>query len=195
MKRQLHEFLRALDTMLLESAAEGQRLDLYIIGRAALVLFHNLNLQPQGTKDLDVVPVQYPPTGLLAKAVELFGKGTDNAHHYRLYLEPVPSGLPPVPGWFEGRSIEWQSAWRVLRLWQLEVHDLAATKLKSFRSQDREDLQFLCDQGKLYPQTLRESLAHAFLWNTPKDGDPDYDRAFANLARVIEYREGRISSL
>jgi hypothetical protein len=77
----------------------------------------------------------------------------------------------------------------------LEVHDLAATKLKSYRSQDRADLQFLCDQGKLSAESLRESLAHAFIWNTEKDGDPDYDRAFAHLERVAQYLEGRVSSL
>ncbi len=156
---------------------------------------HDLNTAPGGTKDLDVVQLQYPPTELLTKAIELFGKETVNARKHGLYLELVPSGLPPLPAWFDKRSIETKGDWRVLRLWQLEVHDLAATKLKSFRSQDRLELQFLCDAGKLSAEALRESLNHAFIWNTPKDGDPDYDRAFANLERVLQYLEGRIPAL
>jgi len=195
MKRQLLAFLHALDAALVEFAASEQRLDLYVIGRAALVLHHDLHLQPQGTKDVGVINVQQPLTALLAKAVQLFGKDTEDAHQHRLYLELVSSGLPPVPAWFDRRGTEVPDNWRVIRLWQLEVHDLAATKLKSFRSQDHEDLQFLCDQRKLRSEALRESLNHAFIWNTPKDGDPDYDRAFANLDRVIQYLEGRIPSL
>jgi hypothetical protein len=85
--------------------------------------------------------------------------------------------------------------WQVIRLWQLEVHDLAATKLKSFRAKDRDDLQFLCDTGRLEGRELRESLESAFLWTTDKDGDPDRDRAFAHLERVLQYLEGRSSTL
>jgi hypothetical protein len=47
----------------------------------------------------------------------------------------------------------------------------------------------------LHPEQLRTSLQAAFLWNTDKDGDPDYDRAFANLDRVVAYLEGRNSTL
>jgi hypothetical protein len=197
MKKVLEQLLQALDAALLESGDNDPaiRLDLYLIGRGALVLHHNLQLPPGGTKDLDVVQIGHPPSVLLAKAIELFGKGTKYARAAGVFLESVMSGLPPVPTWFERRSTEVSGDWRVLRLWQLEVHDLAATKLKSFRSQDREDLQFLCDQRKLSPEPLRESLMRAFIWNTPKDGDPDYDRAFVHLERVIQYLEGRLSAL
>jgi len=195
MKELLEHFLKALDAALLASASATARLDLYAIGRSALILHHGLNLPPGGTKDLDVIQTQHPPSALLATALDLFGKGTANAGKYGVYLEPVPLGLPPVPGWFDRRCTETRGDWRVLRLWQLEVHDLAATKLKSFRPQDRLDLQFLCDRGTLRAEALQESLNHAFIWSTPKDGDPDYDRAFANLERVIRYLEGGISSL
>jgi hypothetical protein len=197
MKQVLEQLLQQLDAALLETVgrASGTRLDLYLIGRGALVLFHNLQLPPGGTKDLDVVQLVHPPNPLLAQAVALFGKETDWARKNGVYLELVPSGLPPMPAWFDRRSTEQPGPWSVLRLWQVEVHDLAASKLKSFRSQDRTDLRFLCDQGKLSPESLRESLNHAFLWSTPKDGDPDYDRAFANLDRVLQYLEGQIPSL
>jgi hypothetical protein len=74
------------------------------------------------------------------------------------------------------------------------VHDLAATKLKRHAPQDRQDLMFLCDSELIEKARLREALEAAFRWNTPKDGD-DYDRAFANLARVDAYLDGRSASL
>ena len=53
----------------------------------------------------------------------------------------------------------------------------------------------MCERGLLRAEGLRASLESAFLWTTAKDGDPDRDRAFANLERVIAYLEGRVRSL
>jgi Nucleotidyltransferase of unknown function (DUF6036) len=96
---------------------------------------------------------------------------------------------------FEKRCQEVEGGWRVIRLWRLEIHDLVATKLKSFRPQDREDLEFLCDTGRLRVDKLREALEWAFFWDMEKDGDLHRDRAFANLERVICYLDGKITSL
>src|SRR5262249_1438659 len=61
---------------------------------------------------------------------------------------------------------------KVLRLWEMEVHDLAATKLKSFRTHDRQDLQLLCNRGLLDPRKLRASLEAAYPFSLPgKDDD------------------------
>jgi hypothetical protein len=86
-------------------------------------------------------------------------------------------------------------SWQVIRLWRLEIHDLAVTKLKCFRPQDREDLQFLCDTGRLRADKLEAALELAFIWSLPKDGDPDRDRAFANLERVLRYLRGESRTL
>ena len=134
-------------------------------------------------------------TPLEATAVELFGKGTADATRLGLYLETVPQGLPPVPQWFCGRCTRVPGNWRVLRLWRPEPHDLAATKLKSFRPRDREDLMFLCDQGMLNAAKLTESLESAFSWSMAKDGNSARDRAFANLERVVLYLQGKSRSL
>lgn len=127
--------------------------------------------------------------------MELFGEGTVRSATLGLYLNRVPQGLPPLPARFKGRCQRVESSWRVIRLWELEVHDLAATKLKSFRPKDRQDLQFLCDAGLLEPKELRASLESAFLWSHEKDGDRDRDTAFANLAKVIDYLDGGSLSL
>jgi hypothetical protein len=194
MREQIQTFLQGLDEGLTLEAA-GERLDLYPIGRSALILYHDLEVGPGGTRDFDIVQVRSPSPPLQARALELFGKGTANARRLGLYLELVPAGLPPVPQWFAGRCTEVAGDWQVLRLWRPEPHDLAATKLKSFRPQDRADLRFLCDEGVLHAEALRRSLESAFLWTTDKDGDPDRDRAFANLERVVAYLEGRSRSL
>ncbi len=195
MIEQIQRFLQALDEALVAYAEAGERLDVYPIGRAALILHYGLSFQGGATKDFDVIQIGHPPTRLARKASELFGPGTPNARSLGLYLEWVQDGLPPLAPNFERRANEMIGEWQVLRLWQLDIHDLVVTKLKSFRPQDRVDLQFLCDQGSLQVDRLRELLESAFRWTTPKDGDPDRDRAFDNLERVCLYLKGQSRAL
>jgi hypothetical protein len=194
MVEQIQRFLDALDRALVPHA-KGGRLDLYAIGRSALMLHYDLRPATGGTKDFDAVQISHPPRPLARIAVELFGKGTDGARRSGLYLETVPDGLPPLPQGFTSRCQEVEGEWQVIRLWRLEIHDLAATKLKCFRPQDREDLQFLCDAGRLRADRLKEALEAAFIWSMDKDGDPDRERAFANLERVVLYLEGKSRTL
>jgi hypothetical protein len=107
-----------------------------------------------------------------------------------------------VPGGFEQRCKLLRGNWKVLKVWLPEAHDLAVTKLKSFRPQDREDLQILCDRGLLKKIKLRESLESAFPFRSPKEEDaeddpdnPDWGKALKNLKRVEAYLEGSISSI
>ena len=178
-------FLEAIDVELVEHAGEGERLDLYLIGRSALIFRYGLNL---ATKDVNIV--HFHGSKLELKAVELFGKGTRNAARLGFYLEPVPPGLPPIPGGYCHRSEEIPGRWRVLRPRQPELHDLAATKLKRFHAGDREDLQILCDSGELGADRLREMLESAFTW--AEEEDPERDAAARNLAQGdrVPRREG-----
>jgi hypothetical protein len=190
MTDEIHRFLAALDQALEALAAGEFRLDLYLLGRSALVLQYGARVS---TRDFDIVQMRGSP--LEEKAVALFGKDTANARALGLYLDPVPQGLPPLPQWFRKRCRPIAGDWRVLRLWALEPHDYAATKLKSFRAKDREDLRFLCDQGLLDPAELRRSVESAFVWVAEKDDDPDRDRAFLHLERVTDYLEGKTRSV
>jgi hypothetical protein len=192
---QIQRFLDALDAALVPVAAPDERLDLYAIGRSALILHHGLSLAGGGTKDFDVVKVGDPLSPLARKALETFGEGTARARQLGLYLEMVQDGLPPLPMGFRQRCEEVKGAWRVLRLWRLEIHDLAVTKLKCFRPQDRADLQFLCDTGQLRADKLKEALELAFVWALEKDGDPNRDQAFAHLERVCHYLQGKSRTL
>jgi hypothetical protein len=182
-------FLSRLDEVLVAVAAGGERLDLFHIGASALIVHYGLK---RLTRDFDIVMMRTP---LEARAAELFGRDSPNAVALGLYLELVPQGAPPVSQGFRKRCVEVPGPWKVLRLWRPEPHDLAATKLKYYRPQDREDLMFLCNQGLVTAEGLRRSLESAFLWVHEKDDDPDRDRAFHNLAKMIAYLEGRASSL
>jgi hypothetical protein len=181
-------FLEAIDAELLRHAGEGETVDLYLIGRSALIVRFDLNL---ATRDVDIV--HFHGSELERIAVQLFGKGTTNAERLGFYLEPVPQGLPPIPGGYCHHSEDIAGSWRVLRPKHPEPHDLAVTKLKRFHAKDRQDLQILCDSGQLEADRLRQVLDSAFAW-AEKD-DPDRGIAARNLDRVIDYLEGKTRTL
>src|SRR4051812_30888059 len=175
-------FLEAIDAELVKHAKEGERLDLYLIGRAVLILRYGLTL---ATKDVDIV--HFHGCELERRAVELFGQGTRNAERLGFYLEPVPQGLPPIPGGYCRRSEDLPGRWQVLRPKQPEPHDLAVTKLKRFHAKDRQDLQILCDAGHLEADRLKEGLDSAFAWAEKED--PAREVAARNLMPVIHSLE------
>ncbi|MBL8796108.1 MAG: hypothetical protein JNM56_19560 [Planctomycetia bacterium] len=191
------EFLNRLDALLLPFATQGERFDMYHLGRSALIMHYGLRL---ATKDIDIVGTGN--SRLENKALELLGKNTDIANLLGVYLDVVAQAIPPVPRWFRERCRPVAGNWQVVRLWQLEVHDLATTKLKSFRHHDKQDLQALCDKGLLEVGKLRESLDAAFPWRSPKEGDgdndpdtPDWGTALTNFKRVEKYLNGELRSL
>lgn len=197
MNKQIHELLDRLDHALVPFAKDGEHLDLFLLGRAALVLYYHF---PFSTRDVDIVWMR--ESELERKALELLGEGSALAKTLGLYLDPVPQALPPLPMGFRNRCTLIDGSWRVLKVWMLEIHDLAATKLKSFRPQDREDLQMLCDRGLLTEPKLHESRQAAFPFRSPKMEDaeddpdnPDWGRAFANWKRVKNYLEGLSKSI
>jgi hypothetical protein len=178
------DFLKAVDSELVQHAKEGERLDLYLIGRSSLIVRFGLNL---ATKDVDIV--HFHGSELEDKAVELFGKGTVNAERLGFYLEPVPQGLPPIPGGYCSRSEDIPGDWQVLRPKQPQPDHLAVTKLSRFHAKDREDLQILCDSGSLNAENLSNSLTSAFMWDEAED--PKRKRAYANLQILINYLDGK----
>lgn len=176
-------FLRTIDAELVRQAVGGETLDLYLIGRSALILGYGLRLM---TKDVDVVEVKV--SRLLTVALGVFGKGGPGHTEPGFYLEAVSSGFPPLPIGFERRCGDVPGPWRVIRPKWPEAHDLVVTKLKRFHAGDREDVQILCDTGEVEIGTLRErfDLAYAF---SDLD-DPKVAAALRNLGTVAEYLEG-----
>ena len=190
MREQILKFLNAIDGGLVSHAAEGQRLDMYVIGKAAVILFYGGEQAGAMTSDVDVVQISYPRDPLLEVALKQFGKETSGAKQHGLYLESVVSGIPPLAGSFKNRCTPMTGEWKVLRVWQPEANDLAASKLKRYAAKDRDDLRYLCDKGLLQEEKVRQSLEGAFIWETEETGDPNRERAFANLEKLIAYLQG-----
>jgi hypothetical protein len=184
------KLFEAIDLELTRHAGEGETLDLYLIGRSALILGYDLNLM---TKDIDILYSH--GSELQQKALERFGQGTAGAGKWGFHLEAVSSGLPPVPSGYRSRAIDVPGPWRVIRPKRLEIHDLAVTKLKRFHAKDRADLRILCDTGELNEAGLRQALDLAFTFAADEDEDPGRRTAYSNLHTVIEYLEGRRSDL
>lgn len=103
MRERILKFLDAIDAALVAQAPKGQRLDLYVIGKAAVILFYGGDQAGAMTADVDVVQISHPPAPLLSDALERFGKGTPAAKENDLYLESVVDGIPPLAASFRTR--------------------------------------------------------------------------------------------
>jgi hypothetical protein len=192
-RERILKLLDAIDAALASQASDGQRLDLYVIGKAAVILFYGGERAGAITADVDVVQISHPPAPLLLAALDRFGKGAPDAREHGLYLESVPDGIPPLAPSFRKRCSPVAGDWKVLAVWQPDANDLAASKLKRYAAKDRDDLRHLCDNGFVHEEKLRRSLTGAFLWDA--DDDPDRERAFANLEKVLAYLRGESRDL
>jgi hypothetical protein len=182
MKDRIEAFLEDLDRTLVPRAG-GKFLDIYHIGRSALVWEYGYNAT---TQDIDILKPQGAGE-LLSLALELFGRGTAKARQHSLYLEVVEEGLPPMPWHYKKRATQVPRPWEVLRVFRLEPHDLVASKLRRFSTRGRDDIRLLCDLGKIDPVRLEQVLEDAYPLNLPKDGDEFRDSAFRNLVIVQRY--------
>jgi hypothetical protein len=190
MRDQILQLLRAIDETLEGYAKPGERLDLYLLGRASLIL--RFDLTAVSTADVDIVQMCTSSNGedLEQRAMELFGRGTDNARRLGLYLERVPQGLPPLPHHFKKRCVEIAGGeWQVIRPKLLEIHDFAVTKLKRFAAKDREDLKLLCDRGEITPEGLEESVRSAMAFAADPEEDPIVQRTLDAYWKVRTYLE------
>lgn len=181
-------FLGAVDAELARHAGAGETLDLYLLGRSALILGYGVQLM---TKDVDIVDVA--GSRLLKIAIDRFGKDNPGraAHHF--YLEAVSSGLPPLPIGYQGRCADVPGPWRIIRPKRPEAHDLIVTKLRRFHQGDREDVRILCDTGDVEVAILRERFDLAYTFSDPDD--PKTAAAFGNLEAVADYLDGRRRTL
>ena len=187
MKRRLLAFFEDVDASLRDEAA-GETLAIYHIGRSALVWKYEYVAT---TQDVDILR----PIGgerLLQLALGRFGRDTPKARTHGLYLEVVERSLPPVAPSYQKRAVLVAAPWHVLRLYHLDPHDLAVTKLRRFSPKDREDIRMLCDLDELDPERLEAILETAFYYNLEKDGDEFRDAAFRSLGIVQQYLRGDI---
>jgi len=190
MKERIEAFLADLDRTLAARAAEA-RLDLYHIGRSALVWEYDYIAT---TRDFDFLRPQ-GGAEWVELALQLFGKNSPKAKEHGLYLEVVEEGFPPMPLGYKKRATQVDGPWKILRIYRLDPHDLVASKLRRFSPKDRADIRLLCDLVALDPERLEQVLEEAYPFNLEKDGDEFRDSAFRSLRAVQHYLRHEINEI
>ena len=83
------------------------------------------------------------------------GRGSALHHKHKVYLDAVTVATPPEN--YEERLIPmFPGAWRRLRLFAMEAHDLALSKLERNIERDRDDVQQLARAGHIKADILKE---------------------------------------
>ncbi len=141
-------FLEALDGLMTEA------IDLYCIGGFAVTMQYGLS---RTTSDIDVLTAI--PAGQLSELQRVAGEGTRLYRRFHVYLQPVK--IATYPENYETRLIQmWPDHhFDRLRLFALEAHDLALTKLERNSDVDREDVQALARAGFISKAALRRRYA------------------------------------
>jgi hypothetical protein len=136
-------FLNALDATLTEPA------DLHCIGGFAIIEAYGSDTT---TVDMDVLlPEVIEHRSLLAIAA---GKGSELNRSHGVYLDMV--SVASVPEDYQDRLVPlYPACWNHLRLFALDPHDLALTKLERNNGRDRRDVRYLAQSGRLDPEILR----------------------------------------
>ena len=134
-------FLSELDAQL------DAPVDFHCIGGFVISQSYGLGRE---TADLDVLSViPREAGGLIAR---LAGKESALHERHRVYIDQV--GVVSYPADYAGRLVRAFPVWPKLRLWALEPHDLALTKLERSIERDIRDVMFLAHAGLIEPATL-----------------------------------------
>jgi Nucleotidyltransferase of unknown function (DUF6036) len=102
------------------------------------------------TADLDLLTVV--PTEMAEIVASLAGEGSPLHKKYRVYVDHV--GVASFPDNYETRLVRAFPAWSKARIWVLEAHDLALTKLERSNERDIRDVMFLAQAGLINRETL-----------------------------------------
>ena len=102
------------------------------------------------TAEIDVLNVI--PLDAADRVVQLAGKGSALQEQYRVYIDHA--GVASYPADYERRLVRAFPVWSNVRLWALEPHDLALTKLERSIERDIRDVIFLAQAGLINRDTL-----------------------------------------
>ena len=137
-------FLKDLDDRLSEETT------LHCLRGFAVVQAYGLE---RSTADIDVVAVL--PYGTASQLMGHAGKESLLRTKHGIYIDVVT--VASVPESYESRlSPLYPDCWRHLRLFVLEPHDLALTKLERNFERDRGDVEYLARSGYLKASILQE---------------------------------------
>ena len=136
-------FLNDLD------AAIEETTELHCMGGFAVVQAYGLE---RATADIDVLCVV--PTSSSSRLIEVAGKESKLRRKHCVYLDVVTVATGPAD--YPSRLVPlYPGQWTRLRLFALEAHDLALTKLERNFERDRADVEHLARRGHLKAATLR----------------------------------------
>jgi hypothetical protein len=134
-------FLSDLDSALDEPA------DFHCIGGFVVSQYYGFARE---TADLDVLTVI--PLTVAQRVAEIAGKGSALQKKHKVYVDQV--GVANCPDDYQRRLARVFPLWSKLRLWALEPHDLALTKLERSSDRDIRDVIFLAQAGLIHRDTL-----------------------------------------
>jgi hypothetical protein len=124
--------------------------ELHCSGGFAMVEAHRYS---RTTADIDVI--SSIPTAGSDELLRLAGWGSELHRRSGLYLDFVK--VAAVPDGYRDRLLELYSGRLTqIRVYALEAHDLALSKLERNFERDRADVEFLARTGLIQPETLRQ---------------------------------------
>lgn len=144
-------FLRALD------GALDNAVELHCIGGFVIAMHFGLS---RATSDIDILAAV--PHEQLAKLQRLGGQGSELHRRFKVYLQPVT--VASYPEDYESRLVRMWPGLKLkhFRLYALEAHDLALTKLERNSDVDRQDAFDLAAAGLINLTTLRNRYEGEF---------------------------------
>ncbi|MDX2269830.1 MAG: DUF6036 family nucleotidyltransferase [Bryobacter sp.] len=136
-----HSFLTDLDEAL------RSPIDLHCFGGFAVSQHYGFARE---TADLDVLSVS--PPSAAQKIMALAGRQSPLHRKHRVYIDHV--AVSNYPDDYETRIRRIFPIWKCVRLWVLEPHDLALTKLERSNDRDIRDVIYLAQSHLITKETL-----------------------------------------
>jgi Nucleotidyltransferase of unknown function (DUF6036) len=137
-------FLDDIDALLTEPV------ELHCLGGFVLTALYGM---ARPTADVDVLSVA--PSEALSRLVAVAGRTSPLHQKHGLYVDAVT--VAECPDGYEARLTQiGPGAWRNLRVFALEPHDLALAKLGRNLQRDRDDVLFLVRAARLDIEVLRQ---------------------------------------
>ncbi len=134
-------FLDDLDALIPEPV------DLHCLGGFIVSQHYGLNRE---TVDLDVITGI--PVNVRECVLHAAGKGSELQRKHGVYIDQV--WVAAYPDSYADRLVRAFPIWEKVRLWALEPHDLALTKLERTNARDIRDVVYLAKSGLINKETL-----------------------------------------
>jgi hypothetical protein len=145
-------FLAALD------AAVGTSVEIHCLGDVVAEHAYDIH-RDRPTEDIDFLSAIDIAHSVPLNIDSLAGKGTAFHRKHKMYVQYVGVSTPPCGYQQHLVAVYPQARWKNLRLFALEAHDLALSKIERNNRHDSQDVRGLAQAGLIDPDIL-ESRYH-----------------------------------